>query len=140
AEKALNRLLVEHRMDRVMLDSRALFSATATDNDTRDAQRRKPRLPVHAVALGPRPLIRFIGHPELSANQPFLEPWIDKVSSWIKEGRKPFIFLHTPNNHYAPELAKLFHELLREQLPQVGMLPPWPITAEGGNEQLGLFG
>src|SRR5690606_12124587 len=62
-ERQLNRLLLDLGIDRVMLDSRALFSADPVDPDTRIAQSRKPRLPVHAISLGPRPFIRYIGHP-----------------------------------------------------------------------------
>ncbi len=77
-ERQLNRLLLDLGMDRVMLDSRALFSADPSDPDTRTAQGKKPRLPVHAVSLGLRPFIRYIGHPDPEANRPFLEPWLDK--------------------------------------------------------------
>ena len=106
-ERDLNRLLLEQAMDRVMLDSRALFSADSSDPETRTAQRKKPRLPVHAMSLGSRPFIRFIGHPQIAANRPFLLPWLDKLRLWIGEGKEPWFFAHTPNNRLAPELARL---------------------------------
>ncbi|HRD66906.1 MAG TPA: DUF72 domain-containing protein [Candidatus Competibacter sp.] len=126
AERQLNRLLFELGVDRVMLDSRALFAADPADPDTRAAQGKKPRLPVHAISLGPHPFIRYIGHPEPEANRPFLEPWLDKLALWLSEDREPYVFIHTPNNRYAPRLARLFHELLRARCPEVGALPPWP--------------
>lgn len=113
AERQLNRLLFERGIDRVMLDSRALFSADPIDPDTRAAQGRKPRLPVHAISLGPRPFIRYIGHPEVDANRPFLEPWLDKLQLWLSEGREPYFFAHTPNNRQAPHLARRVRDLLR---------------------------
>lgn len=125
AERQLNRLLFELGIDRVMLDSRALFSADPADPDTRTAQGKKPRLPVHAISLGPRPFIRYIGHPDLDANRPFLEPWLDKLALWLSEGREPYVFTHTPNNRCAPQLGRLFHELLQARCPDVGVLPPW---------------
>jgi len=125
-ERQLNRLLLNLGVDRVMLDSRALFAADPSDPDTRIAQGKKPRLPVHAISLGPRPFIRYIGHPAPEANRPFLAPWLDKLVLWLNEGREPYIFIHTPNNRQAPRLARLFHELLRARCPEVGTLPPWP--------------
>lgn len=118
-ERHLNRLLLELGLDRVMLDSRALFSAEPVDADTRTAQGKKPRLPVHAISLGPRPFIRFIGHPAIAANRPFLEPWLDKLALWLEEGREPYFFAHTPNNHNAPSLARLVEKLLRARLAKV---------------------
>lgn len=112
-ERQLNRLLFDLAIDRVMLDSRALFSADPVDADTRTAQGKKPNLPVHAISLGPRPFIRYIGHPVIEANRPFLAPWLDKVTLWLAEGREPYFFAHTPNNRHAPQLADLVAELLR---------------------------
>lgn len=131
AERQLNRSLLNLGVDRVMLDSRALFSAVPADPDTRAAQGRKPRLPVHAVSLGPHPFIRYLGHPDPEANRPFLAPWLDKLALWLSEGREPYVFVHTPNNRQAPRLARLFHELLRARCPEAGMLPPWPGEPSG---------
>lgn len=102
----MNRLLFERGIDRVMLDNRALFSAAPSDAETRAAQGRKPRLPVHAISLGPRPFIRYIGHPDIAANAPFLAPWLEKLALWLDEGREPYVFIHTPNNRQAPQLAR----------------------------------
>lgn len=49
AERALNRGLLERSLARVCFDSRALFAASAEDPATREAQRKKPRLPVHVL-------------------------------------------------------------------------------------------
>lgn len=139
AEQALNGLLQARGMDRVILDSRALFSASPDDEDTRAAQLRKPQLPVHPVVTGTRPFVRFIGHPEIAANRPLLEPWVKQVAEWIDAGWTPYVFTHTPNNRQAPELARLFHDLLKEQISDVGELPLWPAVSNAGKGQLGLF-
>jgi len=113
-ERQLNRMLLELGIDRVMLDSRALFSADPdADPETQTAQNKKPRLPVHAISLGSRPFIRYIGHPDVDANRPFLKPWIDKLALWLAEGREPYFFAHTPNNRQAPRLARLVNEWLQ---------------------------
>jgi uncharacterized protein YecE (DUF72 family) len=123
-ERQLNRLLLDLGIDRVMLDSRALFSADPADSDTRTAQSKKPRLPVHAISLGPRPFIRYIGHPDIEANRSFLAPWLDKLALWLGEGREPYFFAHTPNNRQAPRLARLVRELLRARCPEAAGKPP----------------
>lgn len=130
-ERQLNHLLRELGVDRVMLDSRALFSADPVDPDTRIAQGKKPCLPVHAISLGTRPFIRYIGHPDLEANQPFLEPWLDKLTLWLNEGREPYIFIHTPNNRLAPRLARQFHRMLQARCPEVGAWPPGELGGNG---------
>jgi uncharacterized protein YecE (DUF72 family) len=137
AERALNRLLMDRGVERICLDSRPLFSCTSDDPAVLHAQSKKPRLPPRPFALTQFPHVRFIGHPELAANDPFLAQWVEKVAAWIEEGRTPYVFLHTPDNHLAPELAQRFHEQLMARLPG---LPPLPVLDRGPQaEQLGLL-
>lgn len=136
-ERRLNRLLHERGVERICLDSRALFACVSSDPAVRHAQAKKPRVPVRPAAFSAQPQVRFIGGPDLDANQPFLEPWVDKTAAWIEEGRRPCVFLHTPDNLLAPEQARRFHEGLSRRLPG---LPPLPrIADEPAEEQLGLF-
>lgn len=120
-ERALNRLLRDAGVERLCLDSRALFSCHDASPAVLHAQAKKPRLPVRPAAFTDFPQVRFIGHPELAANDPFMAPWLDKVAAWIEEGRHPYVFLHTPDNMLAPELARRFHGQLSARLPG---LPP----------------
>jgi uncharacterized protein YecE (DUF72 family) len=53
------------------------------------AQSKKPKVPPRPAAFSQHPQVRFIGHPELQANETFLTPWVDKVAGWIEEGRSP---------------------------------------------------
>ena len=133
-ERALNRLLQERGVDRVCLDSRALFSLPAETDGERDAQRKKPRLPVHAVATGSRPLVRFIGSANAHHNEQYMLPWVGKLSEWIEQGLKPLIFIHTPDNIRAPEQAAGFHQLMKG-------VPGWqPLpTTIGDESQLTIF-
>lgn len=134
-ERALNRLLHERGIERISLDSRALFSCGWDDPAVRHAQAKKPRLPIRPTAFSQAPQVRFIGHPELAANDTFLAPWVTKVAAWIEEGRRPHVFLHTPDNRLAPQLASRFHQQLSLLLPG---LPPLPELGEPA-EQLGLL-
>lgn len=113
-EQQLNRLLQQYSVDRVCLDSRALFSRPALTEREKDAHRKKPRLPVHAVTTGQQPIIRFIGSADFLHNEQYLLPWVKKIGEWQQQGIKPTIFIHTPDNLAAPEQAAIFHLLLKQ--------------------------
>ena len=136
-ERSLNRLLHERGIERICLDSRALFSCASSAPAVLHAQAKKPRLPLRPTAFSQSPQLRFIGHPELLANDPFMLPWLDKVAGWIEEGRTPYVFLHTSDNRLAPQLALRFHQQLMLRLPGLRALPEWPSPPEV--EQLGLL-
>lgn len=136
-ERALNRLLLAHGVERICMDTRALFSCQSRDPALLHAQSKKPRLPVRPAAFGESPQVRFVGHPELEANDPFLIPWLDKVASWIEAGKRPHVYLHTPDNRLAPDLAMRFHSQLAERLPG---LPPLATPAMQSDSQLTLLG
>ena len=137
AERLLNRLLMDRGVERICLDPRALFSCTSTDPAVLHAQSKKPKVPPRPAAFTQFPQVRFIGRPELEANDPYLLPWIEKVAGWIEEGRTPYVFLHTPDNHRAPELARRFHQQLSERLPGLPALPE--LHPPQSREQLGLL-
>jgi uncharacterized protein YecE (DUF72 family) len=136
-ERRLNRLLHGLGIERICLDSRALFSCDLRTPAVLHAQAKKPRLPLRPTAFSQSPQVRFIGHPELSANDPFMAPWLDKVASWIEEGRTPYVFLHTSDNRLAPQLAQRFHQQLMQRLPGLVALPE--PEGDARTEQLGLL-
>ncbi|GIZ11222.1 DUF72 domain-containing protein [Pseudomonas sp. NCCP-436] len=123
AERTLNCLLLGRGVERICLDTRALFSCTSKDSAVLHAQSRKPRRPTRPTAFSSSPQLRFIGHPELLANDPFMAPWLDKVAGWIEQGLSPYVFAHTSDNRLAPQLARRFHEGLMQRLPGLPELP-----------------
>ncbi|WP_010484782.1 DUF72 domain-containing protein [Pseudomonas sp. S9] len=137
AERALNRLLLDQGVERICLDSRALFSCNSGEPHVIHAQDKKPRLPTRPTAFSQAPQLRFIGHPEVLENDPFMAPWLDKVASWIEQGLSPYVFLHTSDNRLAPQLARRFHQQLMTRLPGLPDLPVLEIEAPA--EQLGLL-
>ncbi|WP_027595765.1 DUF72 domain-containing protein [Pseudomonas sp. LAIL14HWK12:I7] len=136
-ERQLNRLLLERGVERICLDPRALFSCTSREPAVLHAQAKKPKVPPRPAAFSQHPQVRFIGHPQLDANETFLTPWVDKIASWIEEGRSPYIFLHTSDNRLAAALAQRFHQRLMQRLPGLASLPELPRAPEV--EQLGLL-
>jgi uncharacterized protein YecE (DUF72 family) len=56
------------------------------------------------------------------------------VAQWIAEGKRPYFFMHAPDDTFAPDNAYAFHAMLRRHR-DVGELPAWP----GGPRQLSLL-
>lgn len=140
-EQALHQMLRFHQCERLSFDSRSLFAVPATTSALVDAQRKKPRLPVHAVALTTAPVFRFIGTDELEHNRPFYQPWLKKMLQWLAEGKTPYAFFHTPDNTLAPQLARQFAaDLVQLGGPSHPILSPWPGELQQAAEtQLTLF-
>ena len=120
AERALNRLLMDKGINRIMLDSRPLFSVPATTPALVDAQGKKPRLPVHLLATANSPVVRLIGLPHPEDNHPFLPSWLPHWKQWLAEGKDLYLFFHTADNARAPELARQVSRLLGQEM------APWP--------------
>jgi uncharacterized protein YecE (DUF72 family) len=134
-ERLLNRALQARGVERICLDSRALFACVSSDPAVLHAQSKKPRLPLRPTAFSASPQLRFIGGPDLQINQSFLEPWLDKVADWIEQGLTPYVFLHTPDNHLAAAQALRFHDSLMRRLPGLPALA----RSSPAVEQLGLL-
>ena len=140
AGRALDDLLERRSCDRITLDARALYWGDPKHPDVIAARHQKPDLPVEPRALGRHPMIRFIGHPEPAANDPWLAALGDTIGGWIGEGRTPFVMVHCPNSGHVPALARRTHRLLAGKGLDVGELPPWPAERGGaGHDQLSLF-
>lgn len=140
AERELVEMLRDLHIDRVIFDSRPLFSAPPTDDAETAAQGRKPQLPVHRAVTGNHPMIRFVGCNDVRRAVPWIREWIPYVDDWIKAGLTPFVFAHTPDEHFAPQLARLFHEELMRHNHAIEEMPVWPGEREPPLErQLELF-
>ncbi len=125
-ERALDELLSRLHIDRVLFDSRALFSAPPTTDAETEAQRRKPQSPFRRTVTGRHPLLRFIGRDNLDLIQPWIDDWTPLVAEWLQAGLSPFVFTHTPNNFFAAEFAQRFHRRLSELVPTLSPLPKLP--------------
>ncbi|WP_456268693.1 DUF72 domain-containing protein [Kushneria sp. AK178] len=124
AEQALNRLLITHDVNRVMLDTRALFATPAGDSaGLQQAQREKPRRPLHVLSTAAQPVVRFIGHFDDEINHARFTPWIEQLALWMEQGKSPVLFVHTPDNRAAPRLARAFHARLSERMALPALAP-----------------
>lgn len=135
----LNEMLGHLHIDRVCFDSHALFASTATDAATYDAKRKKPQLPVQPVALGQHPVVRFIGQQDLDATMKFFAMWQSTIKNWLREGKEPYFFVHTPDNKLTYQLALQFHQLLQTEISGLKDLNSWPAQRYETTGQMGLF-
>lgn len=136
SEARLDNLLRELAIDRVLFDSRALYSQPPTDHHERKSQGRKPKSPLRRTATSNRPMVRFIGRNDLSLLGPWIQEWATQTAEWLHEGKKPLIFAHTPNDEFAPGFAEAFHAVLREQVPGLSQLPEWPGKTQARQQSL----
>ncbi|KZM42968.1 hypothetical protein OA92_09205 [Marinomonas sp. SBI22] len=116
-ETGFLRLLSGNQHDRVIMDSRPVFSTEAYCESLLDAQKKKPRVPCHPVATGQNPMVRFIGHPDLPLNDAYLDQWAKKLVQWLQEGREPYVFVHSSDNVAAPLLAETLEQKIAALLP-----------------------
>lgn len=126
-ERALNQGLQQRGINRVILDSRPVHHAAPDSAAMREAQRKKPRVPVHAVLTATQPLIRFIGSEKQEENLRWFESWRNKLPQWREAN--PFFFIHTPDIGDAPPLAQQLWPLLAEIDPTLPPQPDWPQQA-----------
>lgn len=123
-EAAFDTVLREHNAARCVFDTAALFSAPSPDEVVAQAQARKPKFATRYTRTAPFAFVRYVAHPDVSANQAWLEPWAEHVAGWLRRGEDVFFFAHHPDDAYAPHVARLMHALVsaRESLPP---LPAW---------------
>lgn len=126
ARTALDRLLGRCGAERVLLDSRALFAEPPRSEAGREAWQAKPRVPAITEALGDHPVVRFIGSDHSHRTDVGLEEWRPIVADWLREGRTPTFFVHTPDNLESPGLARAFHAAVADLVPDLERLPEPP--------------
>lgn len=133
----LDAMLSRHGVERVLLDTESLFSRLPLTDDGREEWEQKPRVPALHEALTDQPIVRFIGtdYPEVTAEG--IAGWQPIVAEWLRDGRTPTVFHHTPDNTGTPALALAFHEAITKLVPDLQPLPtPPPLVA---HDQISLF-
>jgi len=124
-EKQLNQGLHARGVNRTILDSRPVHSALPHSEAVIEAQRKKPKLPVHAVVTASDPMVRFIGSDDMVQNSDLFAVWLNTLPRWA-ENATPWLFLHTPDIAQAPELVASLWPALAQAFPDIGNLPAIP--------------
>ncbi|HET9172037.1 MAG TPA: DUF72 domain-containing protein, partial [Actinospica sp.] len=118
-EENLKKLLNEFRAEWVDFDTTTLFASPPTSDLERESWSKKPRLPRRAHVLTEHPVVRYIGRDDETRTVEGWGPWLEVVAGWLREGRSPTFFIHTPDNVDAPILARRFHDQVRGLVPEL---------------------
>jgi uncharacterized protein YecE (DUF72 family) len=113
SEQQLERALGDVGAEWVTFDTTVLFESPPASDAEREAWRNKPRVPRRSRPLTAYPVVRYLGRDDAART----------VAGWLREGRSPTVFIHTPDNVDALELARRFHDEVRVRVPEVEPLP-----------------
>jgi uncharacterized protein YecE (DUF72 family) len=127
-EHELERTLGEVGAEWVTFDTTVLYGSPPASEFEREAWKNKPRVPRRSRALTPYPVVRYLGRDDQAQTVAGWQPWLDTVAGWLREGRSPTVFIHTPDNVAALALARRFHDQVRARVPEVEPLPE-PVPA-----------
>jgi len=126
---ALNDLLAGHNMARVVIDTRPIRSlqgdkvlAGSVYERMLAARQRKPDLPILPERTASFTFLRYIGHPQIDANTPYIEAWSSQIADWMQAGCTSYVFCHCPLEDFDPELCRRFYQRVSAAFP----LPPLP--------------
>lgn len=135
--KTLNELLTHYHMARVMMDTRPIRTGSSKEQRMLQARERKPNLPLHIAATTDFVFVRYIGHPKLEVNAPFLDSWAQQMGQWLQQGLTIYVFCHCPFEEFDPLLCtELYH-----RVNTITALPPLSLEVPGAStiEQGRLF-
>ncbi len=110
AGATLDALLRQRSVGRVVMDTRPMRTGSAEEQRMLQARERKPDLPVHVVATTDFAFVRYIGHPRMEVNEPFLATWAQQLAQWSKQGLTIYAFCHCPLEKYAPDICAALYE------------------------------
>jgi uncharacterized protein YecE (DUF72 family) len=143
-DETLDGLLANFNMARVTIDTRPIRSlhgdailAGSAYESLIEAREKKPDVPVVPKRTTDFVFVRYIGHPDMEVNRPFLEEWAGYFAEQIKGGSDVYAFCHSPDNLIAPYLCRELHRLVSERV----TIPPlpWNLLAPEVPQQPSLF-
>jgi len=125
----LNRLLSDHNMARVIIDTRPIRSLAGDKSiegsvyqTLLEARERKPDVPVFQERTADFVFLRYIGHPQMEINAPLLDEWARYLAAQLQTGADAFVFCHSPDTLAAPYLCRALYTRVAEMI----ALPPLP--------------
>jgi uncharacterized protein YecE (DUF72 family) len=141
----LDTLLLDINMARITIDTRPIRDLAGdeilegtTYGSLVGARERKPDVPVIPHRTADFVFIRYIGHPDLHFNDPFLDEWGKYLVQELKGGAEDaYVFCHSPENITAPLIARELHRRVAKEvdIPEL----PWNEVDKDQSEQGKLF-
>jgi len=123
AARAVESLLGDAGIEWTVFDTTVLFARPPVTDLEREAWTDKPRVPCRTTALTDRPVVRYLGRDDVEVTVAGWQRWVPIVARWLREGRTPTVFVHTPDNVDALVLARRFHDDVRRVVPELEPLP-----------------
>lgn len=128
----LNMLLQAHQVARVMMDTRPIRTGSTKEQQVLQARERKPHLPLQIAVTADFVFVRYIGHPQMVVNEPFVEHWAQQLAQWFQQGLTLYVFCHCPFEEHSPAICLELYQRVKALVP----LPPLPWQSEQDDEQL----
>jgi len=115
--KTLNALLRQYNAARVIMDTRPIRIGSIQEQEMLQARERKPDLPVQYMTTTDIAFVRYIGHPRMEVNKPFLALWAQQLAQWHKQGMTVYVFCHCPFEKYSPEICFELYQRVSTLIP-----------------------
>ncbi|MBV9229939.1 MAG: DUF72 domain-containing protein, partial [Chloroflexi bacterium] len=135
---ALNTLLSQYQVARVMMDTRPIRTGSAKEQQVLQARERKPDLPLQIVSTTDFTFVRYIGHPRMEVNEPFLDQWAQQLAQWFQQGLTLYVFCHCPFEEHSPDICLELYRRVKALVP-IPLLPWQPDQDDTKPEQARLF-
>lgn len=140
----LNDLLTKNNMARVVIDTRPIRNMAGDDlikgssyESLLESRERKPDVPVFEEQTTDFTFLRYIGHPELSQNNIWVEEWVERIVKQLTAKKDVYVFCHTPDNYQAPYLCKEIYQRVASQIKIESL--PWNDIESDIPKQANLF-
>jgi len=134
--QTLNRLLSSHGMARVVIDTRPIRSLmgekileSSVYLRLMQARERKPNVPILTERTADFVFLRYIGHPQMGVNEPFLKEWGNYLATQLRDSVDAYAFCHCPDERLDPWLCREIHGRVSGHF----SLPPLPWDAADSN-------
>jgi uncharacterized protein YecE (DUF72 family) len=134
----LNSLLSQYNVARVMMDTRPIRIGSTEEKQVLQARERKPDLPLQVSVTTDFTFLRYIGHPRIEVNEPFLERWAQQLAQWIEQRITLYVFCHCPFEVHSPFICLELYRRVQALVPVPSL--PWQSEQDDSKpEQARLF-
>lgn len=133
----LNTLLSQYNVARIIMDTRPIRTGSSEEKRVLHARERKPDLPLQISITTDFIFLRYIGHPRMEVNDPFLDVWAQQLAQWIEQGITLYVFCHCPFEMHSPFIGLELYQRVQGlvSIPQL----PWQSEDNAQPEQARLF-